>query len=83
MGKRDTERDWGVIEIPRRFELPARPREPFMWALAELANDLAGQVRGDKDQARFPPGLGDALRAHKVVEAIKSSSDDMMWVSVN
>lgn len=81
-GKRDTERDFGEIEIPRRFELPDRPREPLMWALRELMQGLIRQLRGEKEEGRPLPNLNDALQVHNVMAAIKRSSDDMMWVSV-
>lgn len=81
-GKRDTERDFGLIEIPRRLELPDRPREPLMWALVELFSGLTAQLRGEKMEGRVPPTLRDGLSAHQVMDAIRTSSDDMMWVSV-
>lgn len=81
-GKRDTERDFGLIEIPRRLELPDRPREPLMWAFCELATGLTAQMRGEKLEGRAPPTFKDAVRAHKVMEAIQRSSDDMLWASV-
>jgi len=81
-GKRDTERDFGLLEIPRRLELPDRPREPLMWALSELASDLTKQMRGEKLEGRVPPTFQDAVQTHKVMEAIQRSSDDMLWASV-
>lgn len=81
-GRRETERDFGLIEIPRRFELPDRPREPLMWALCELATGLVAQARGEKLEGRIPPTFHDAVRAHKVMDAIQRSSDDMLWASV-
>lgn len=81
-GKRDTERDFGLIEIPRRLELPDRPREPLMWALTELTNGLIKQMQGETIEGRVPPTFQDALNTHKVMEAIQRSSDDMLWASV-
>jgi predicted dehydrogenase len=81
-GKRDTERDFGLIEIPRRLELPDRPREPLMWAMCELATGLTKQILGEKMEGRVPPTLADAVRVHKVMEAIQRSSDDMLWAAV-
>lgn len=81
-GKRDTERDFGLIEIPRRLELPDRPREPLMWALTELVTGLTKQMQGEELEGRTPPTFQDALKTHKVMEAIQRSSDDMLWASV-
>lgn len=81
-GKRDTERDFGLIEIPRRLELPDRPREPLMWALCELAGDLTKQMRGQELLGRAPPTFQDAVNTHKVMEAIQRSADDMLWTAV-
>jgi|GEM_PF-2040303 predicted dehydrogenase len=81
-GKRDTERDFGQLQIPRRLELPDRPREPLMWALTELVTDLTKQLRGEEWSGRQPPTFQDAARAYRVMEAIQRSSDDMLWVSV-
>lgn len=81
-GKRDTERDFGLIEIPRRLELPDRPREPLMWALCELMTGFAAQVRGETPEGRVPPTFEDAVSTHKVMQAIQRSSDDMLWASV-
>lgn len=81
-GKRDTERDFGLIEIPRRLELPDRPREPLMWALCELATDLTKQMQGEKLEGRVPPTFNDAVMTHRVMEAIQRSADDMLWASV-
>jgi UDP-N-acetyl-2-amino-2-deoxyglucuronate dehydrogenase len=81
-GKRDTERDFGLMQIPRRLELPDRPREPLMWALCELATALTKQIRGEKIEGRVPPTFRDALMTHRVMEAIQRSSDDMLWTSV-
>lgn len=81
-GKRDTERDFGLLEIPRRLELPDRPREPLMWALCEEINQLARQINGETLESRAPPTFQDAVRTHKVMEAIKRSADDMMWASI-
>lgn len=81
-GKRDTERDFGLLEIPRRLELPDRPREPLMWALSELASGLVTQINGGELEGRKPPTFRDALQTHKVMEAIQRSSDDMLWASV-
>lgn len=81
-GKRDTERDFGLIEIPRRLELPDRPREPLMWALCELIGDVTRQLRGETLEGRAPPTFADAVRAHRVMEAIERSADDMLWTAV-
>ncbi|MBI4674919.1 MAG: Gfo/Idh/MocA family oxidoreductase [Chloroflexi bacterium] len=81
-GKRDTERDFGQLQIPRRLELPDRPREPLMWALCELATDLTKQLRGEKLEGRTPPTFQDAVNTHKVMQAIQRSSDDMLWTNV-
>lgn len=81
-GKRDTERDFGLIEIPRRLELPDRPREPLMWALCELTTDLTKQMQGVTTEGRKPPTFQDAVNTHKVMEAIQRSADDMLWASV-
>lgn len=81
-GKQDSERDFGMIEIPRRLELPDRPREPLMWALSELASGLVTLSQGGELEGRKPPTLQDALQTHKVMEAIQRSSDDMLWTSV-
>lgn len=81
-GKRDTERDFGQLQIPRRLELPERPREPLMWALCELATDLTKQMRGEKPEGRTPPTFQDAVNTHKVMQAIQRSSDDMLWTAV-
>jgi predicted dehydrogenase len=81
-GKRDTERDFGLIEIPRRLELPDRPREPLMWAFSEMAAGLAAQARGEALDGRVPPTFRDAVQTHKVMQAIERSSDDMLWTAV-
>lgn len=81
-GKRDTERDFGLLEIPRRLELPDRPREPLMWALCELITDLTKQIQGEKLAGRKPPTFQDAVGTHKVMEAIQRSADDMLWSSI-
>ncbi len=80
-GMREGEREWGELEVPRRLELPDRPREPLMWALVRLVEDLLGQVRGEKID-NPPPNFRDGFENLKVVDAIKRSSDDMMWVAV-
>ncbi len=81
-GKRDTERDFGLIEIPRRLELPDRPREPLMWALSELVGDVVKEMRGESLEGRSPPTFEDAVRTHRVMEAIERSADDMLWTAV-
>ncbi len=81
-GKRDTERDFGLLEIPRRLELPDRPREPLMWAWCELATDFTKQLQGQELEGRVPPTFQDALHTHQVMEAIQRSADDMLWASV-
>ncbi|MDL1895300.1 Gfo/Idh/MocA family oxidoreductase [Anaerolineae bacterium CFX7] len=80
-GKRDTERDFGQLQIPRRLELPDRPREPLMWALTELVTDLK-QMRGETSNGRKPPTFQDAANAYRVMEAIQRSSDDRLWTNV-
>ncbi len=81
-GKRDTERDFGQMQIPRRLELPDRPREPLMWALTELTTDLTKQMQGETLTGRTPPTFQDAAHAYRVMEAIQRSSDDMLWTAV-
>jgi predicted dehydrogenase len=81
-GKRDTERDFGLMEIPRRLELPDRPREPLMWAMCELATGLTAQIRDEKIEGRTPPTFEDAVKTHRVMEAIERSSDDMLWTGL-
>lgn len=81
-GKRDTERDFGQLQIPRRLELPDRPREPLMWALTELVTDLTKQMRGEELGGRKIPTFQDAGNAYRVMEAIQRSSDDRLWTSV-
>lgn len=81
-GKRDTERDFGQLQIPRRLELPDRPREPLMWALTELVTDLTKQMRDETLTGRTPPTFQDAAKAYRVMQAIQRSSDDMLWTSV-
>jgi predicted dehydrogenase len=80
-GMREGEREWGLLEIPRRLELPDRPREPLMWALARLGEGLVAQIRGEKVEVP-PPTFRDGLENLKIVDAIKCSSDDMLWASV-
>lgn len=81
-GKRETERDFGQLQIPRRLELPDRPREPLMWALTELTTDLSRQMQGETLQGRTPPTFRDAAKTYRVMEAIQRSADDMLWASV-
>lgn len=81
-GKRDTERDFGQLQIPRRLELPDRPREPLMWALTELVTDLTKQMHGEELSGRTPPTFEDAAKAYRIMEAIQRSSDDRLWTSV-
>jgi UDP-N-acetyl-2-amino-2-deoxyglucuronate dehydrogenase len=80
-GMRDGDREWGMLEIPRRFELPDRPREPLMWALARLSEGIVRQVRGEKLD-NPPPTFRDGLENLKIVDAIKRSADDMLWAAV-
>lgn len=80
-GMREGEREWGELEIPRRLELPDRPREPLMWALVRLVEGLLASARGEKVD-NPPPNFRDGFENLKVVDAIKRSSDDMMWVAV-
>lgn len=81
-GKRDTERDFGQLQIPRRLELPDRPREPLMWALCELTTDLTKQMRGETLEGRKPPTFQDAAQTYRAMEAIQRSADDMLWANV-
>jgi predicted dehydrogenase len=81
-GKRDTERDFGQLQIPRRLELPDRPREPLMWALTELVTDLTKQMRGQSLEGRAPPTFQEAATTYRVMEAIQRSSDDKLWTAI-
>ncbi len=52
-----------------------------MWALARLYEGLTAKIRGEKTD-NSPPTFRDGVQNHKVMDAIKRSSDDMMWVAV-
>lgn len=80
-GMRAGDKEWGLLEIPRRLELPDRPREPLLWALVRLGEALLQRMRGEKP-APEPPSFRDGVENSKIVDAIKRSSDDMLWVSV-
>jgi predicted dehydrogenase len=80
-GMRDGDREWGLLEIPRRLELPDRPREPLMWALVRIGEGMVRQIRGEKVD-NPPPTFRDGLENLKVVDAIKRSADDMLWAAV-
>ncbi len=85
-GRREGERDFGQMEIPRRLELPDRPREPLMWSLQRLIEAMVAQISADKSSREKipnpPPSFRDGAHNLKIVDAIKRSSDDMMWVAV-
>jgi predicted dehydrogenase len=80
-GMREGDREWGLLEIPRRLDLPDRPREPLLWALARLLDGLVLQVRGEKPD-KPPPSFREGLENLKIVDAIKRSADDLLWAAV-
>lgn len=80
-GTRDGEGEIGRLEIPRRLELPDRPRDPLLWGLTNIGENLVAQIRGDKIQTPAPT-FREALAVHRAMDALRKSSDDMMWVGV-
>ncbi len=81
LGKRDGDREIALLPIPKRLELGDNPKDPLMWGMARLAENMAGKIRGDADAKAFPD-FGDDIAVARVVDAIRRASDARAWVKV-
>lgn len=81
LGMRDGDREIAILPIPKRLELGDNPKDPLMWSMARLAENMATKIRGDANAKAFP-NLADDIAVARVVDAIRKASDTRGWVNV-
>jgi predicted dehydrogenase len=81
LGKRDGDREIALLPIPKRLELGDNPKDPLMWSMARLAENMASKIRDDADAKPFPD-FRDDLAVVRVVDAIHRASDARTWIRV-
>lgn len=81
LGMRDGDREIAILPIPKRLELGDNPKDPLMWSMARLAENLATKIRGEANVKSFPT-LTDDIAVARVVDAIRKASDTRGWVNV-
>lgn len=81
LGMRDGDREIGILPIPKRLEIRTQPSDPLMWAMARLMERQLAKINAVPDSPPVP-GFGDAVAVSQVIDAIRRSSDERRWVSV-
>ncbi len=75
------DKEMGLLPIPKRLELGDSPSDPLMWATARLLERALAKIHGKGDLAPFP-NLDDDVAVLRIVDAIRASSAQRRWVSV-
>ncbi len=81
IGMRDGDREMAILPIPKRLELGDNPKDPLMWSMARLAENLATQINREREVKPFPDFRA-AIAVAKVVDAIRQASDTRGWVKL-
>ncbi len=81
MAMREGDREMGLLPIPKRLELGASPNDPLMWATAKLIERVAAKINRVPEALPFPD-FGDGIASLQIVDAIRRSSEERCWVTV-
>lgn len=81
LGMREGDREIGILPIPKRLEIGTQPSDPLMWAMARLMERQLAKINRVPD-APPVPDFGDAVAVSRVIDAIRHSSNERRWVSV-
>jgi predicted dehydrogenase len=81
-GARVGDREMEVLGIPKRLELPDKPRDPLMWSMVRLFERVVAKIRGEKD-ALAHPTFRDACTVAQIVDRIRRASEEQVWLSVS
>ncbi len=81
-GARVGDKEMEVLGIPKRLELPDKPRDPLMWSMTRLFERVVAEIRGERDTLAFPT-FRDAYAVARVVEGIRRASEEQVWFSVS
>ncbi len=81
LGMRDGDREMTILPIPKRLELGDNPKDPLMWSMARLAENIATQIKRQGEVKPFPD-FHAAIAVARVVDAIRKASDTRGWVKL-
>jgi hypothetical protein len=70
-----------ILPIPKRLELGDNPKDPLMWSMAKLADQMATKIRGERDAKPFPD-FRDGVAVARVIDTIRRASDARGWTEV-
>lgn len=80
-GMREDDREMAILPIPKRLELGDNPKDPLMWSMAKLADQMATKIRGERDAKPFPD-FRDGVAVARVIDTIRRASDARGWAEV-
>jgi len=81
IGMREGDREITALPIPKRLELGDNPKDPLMWSMAKLADQMASQIKGESELKAFPT-FHDGIQVAQVIDAIRRASNERGWVEV-
>jgi predicted dehydrogenase len=81
LGFHEGDREMAILPIPKRLELGDNPRDPLMWSMAKLMEQMAGKIQHDHAAEPFPD-FRDGVAVAEVVDAIRRSSVERKWVNI-
>lgn len=79
-GARVGDKDMAMLGIPKRLELPDKPRDPLMWSMVRLFERVVSKIRGEREALVFPT-FRDGVTVARVMDGIRRASEVRGWVS--
>ena len=81
LGIHDGDREMAILPIPKRLELGDNPRDPLMWSMAKLLEQMVDKINHEHAPEPFPD-FGDGVAVAQIVDAMRRASDERKWVQV-
>ena len=81
LGFHDGDREMAILPIPKRLELGDNPRDPLMWSMAKLMEQMVDELDHARPAGAFP-SFSDGVAVTQVIDAVRRSSDEHKWIDV-
>ncbi|HEX7588209.1 MAG TPA: Gfo/Idh/MocA family oxidoreductase, partial [Anaerolineae bacterium] len=81
LGIHEGDREMAILPIPKRLELGDNPRDPLMWSMAKLLEQMAVKISREGAAEPFPD-FRDGVAISQIVDVIRRASDEHKWVNV-
>ena len=81
LGFHEGDREMAILPIPKRLELGDNPRDPLMWSMSKLMEQMVGKINHERADKSFPD-FRDGLAVSQIVDAVRRASDEHQWVNI-